>query len=46
MNPIKKTVFVYHLKETKFEVTTYTLQNKIKVNIHDDLWIDFAELEL
>ena len=46
IDPIKKTVFVYHLEETKFEVTTHTLQDKIKVNIYDDLWIDFTELEL
>ncbi len=46
VDPIKKTVFVYHLEETKFEVTTHTLQDKIKVNIYDDLWIDFTELEL
>ena len=44
VNPIKKTRFVYHLEETKFEVTTHTLQDKIKVNIYDDLWIDFTEL--
>lgn len=44
IDPIKKTVFVYHLEETKFEVTTHTLQDKIKVNIYDDLWIDFTEL--
>ena len=46
VNSEKKTILVYHLEETKFEVTTYTLQAKIKVNIYDDLWIDFTELEL
>ena len=44
VNPIKKTVFVYHLEETKFEVDTYTFQDIIKVNIYDDLQIDFKEL--
>lgn len=44
VNPINKTVFVYHLEETKFEATAYTFQDKIKVNIYDDLWIDFKEL--
>lgn len=46
VNPIKETVFVYHLEETKFEVNTYTFQDKIKVNIYDDLWIDFSQLNL
>ena len=46
VDPIKKTVFVYHLEETKFEAAAYTFQDKIKVNIYDDLWIDFTELEL
>ena len=46
IDPIKKTAFVYHLEETKFEVTTHTLQDKIKASIYDDLWIDFTELEL
>ncbi len=46
VNPEKKTVLVYHLEETNFEVTTYTFQDKIKVNIYDELWIDFTELEL
>ena len=46
VNPIKETVFVYHLEETKIEAATYTFQDKIKVNIYDDLWIDFTELGL
>ena len=46
VNPEKKTVLVYHLEENKFEVITYTFQDKVKVNIYDGLWIDFAELEL
>lgn len=46
VNPIKGTVFVYHLEATKFEVNTYTFQDKIKVNIYDDLWIDFSQLNL
>ena len=44
VNPIKQTIFVYHLEETKFEVNSYTFQDKIKVNIYDDLWIDFQEI--
>ncbi len=46
VNPIKETIFVYHLEETKFEAAAYTFQDKIKVNIYDDLWIDFTELGL
>ena len=46
VNPDKKSIYVYHLEETQFETTAYTLQDKIKVNIYDDLWIDFAELGL
>lgn len=46
VNPMKEIVFVYHLEETKFEVASYTFQEKIKVNIYDDLWIDFSAIEL
>lgn len=46
VNPMKQTVLVYHLEETKFEVSSYTFQDKIKVNIYDDLWIDFQEITL
>lgn len=44
VNPINRTVLVYHLEESKFEVSSYTFQDKIKVNIYDDLWIDFMEI--
>ena len=46
VHPDKKSIYVYYLEETRFETTAYTLQDKIKVNIYDDLWIDFTELEL
>lgn len=46
VNPMKQTVLVYHLEETSFELNTYTFQDKIKVNIYDDLWIDFREIIL
>ena len=36
VNPIKESIFVYHLEETKFEAAAYTFQDKIKVNIYDD----------
>lgn len=44
VNPINNTVLVYYLEESKFEVSSYTFQDKIKVNIYDDLWIDFVEI--
>lgn len=46
VNPMNQSVYVYFLEEDKFRTTAYTLQNKIKVNIYDDLWIDFKELGL
>ena len=46
VNPIKESIFVYHLEEIKFEAAAYTFQDKIKVNIYDDLWIDFTGLGL
>ncbi|MCI9485952.1 MAG: Uma2 family endonuclease [Lachnospiraceae bacterium] len=46
VNPDKKSIYVYHLEETQFETTAYSFQDKIKVNIYDDLSIDFSELVL
>ncbi len=46
VNPIKKSIFVYHLEETKFEVTSYTFEDKVKSNIYTDLYIDFSTLNL
>lgn len=44
VNPMKQTIFVYHLEETKFEAAAYTFRDKIRVNIYDDFWIDFQEV--
>ena len=46
VDPDKKRVFVYFLEKARFEVETYTFHDKIKVNIYDDLYIDFPELDL
>lgn len=46
VDPERKRIFVYFLENAKFEVETYTFQEKIKVNIYDDLWVDFKELGL
>ena len=43
IDPEKKSIYVYHLEETKFETTAYTFKDRIKANIYDDLWIDFKE---
>ena len=39
-------IFVYHLEETNFKADSYTFKDMIKVNIYDDLWIDFKALDL
>jgi len=46
VNPIEREVLVYFLERDKFKVKSYTFQDKIKVNIYEDLWIDFTELGL
>ena len=46
IDPRTEKVFVYHLDQADVNADSYTFQDKIKVNIYDDLWIDFAELEL
>ena len=46
VDPLSQQIFVYLLKEADFKANSYTFQDKIKVNIYDDLWINFAELEL
>lgn len=46
VNPMNRSVYVYFLGEDKFRTTAYTLRDKIKVNIYDDLWINFSELGL
>lgn len=46
VNPMKQTIFVYHLEESKFEATAYTFRDKVNVNIWDELCIDFQEISL
>lgn len=46
VDPRDQTILVYFLEQDSFHVQHYTFQDKIKVNIYDDLWIDFTELEL
>lgn len=46
VNPLNNTLFVYHLDNNDFKVSTYTFQDKVKVYIYDDFWIDFKELKI
>lgn len=41
----KGRIFVYYLEQEKFELAVYTFQEKIKVGIYEDFYIDFTELE-
>lgn len=42
----KERILVYYLEQEHFTVEIYTFQDKIKVNIYEDLLIDFTELDL
>ena len=46
VDPTQKHIVVYYLEKTQFKMTTYTFQDKIKVNIYDDLWISLLELRI
>ena len=46
VNPGREQIIVYLLEEEKFELNHYTFQDKIKAGIYEDLWVDFAELDL
>lgn len=46
VDPIKEKVFVYYLEQENFKVEIYTFQDTIKVNIYDDFFINFPELNL
>ncbi len=42
----KESIFVYYLEQEHFKAEAHTFQDKIKVNIYDDLYIDFSSLDL
>ena len=45
VNPQSKTVYAYYFEyEENFKTSSYTFQDKIKVNIYDDLIIDFSSI--
>lgn len=46
VDPRIEKVIVYYLEQADFRIGTYTFHDKIKVNIWNDLWIDFQELNL
>lgn len=46
VDPHSKKILVYDLSQADMKIDSYTFQDKIKVNIYDDLWIDFKELQL
>ena len=43
VDPTKSSVFVYYLEKSNFKAEAYNFNDKIKVNIYDDLYIDFSE---
>ena len=45
VDPDGQSIFVYHLKDAEYKIKSFTFQDKIKVNIWEDLWIDFNEME-
>lgn len=46
VDPAKESIFVYYLEQEHFAVETYSFHSQIKVNIYEDLSIDFTELDL
>lgn len=46
VDPRSEKIHVYYLAQTDFELKTYTFQDQIKVNIYEDLHIDFAKLDI
>lgn len=44
IDPRNENILVYYLEQSEVKTESYTFQDKLKVNIYDDLWIDFKEL--
>lgn len=44
VDPDSREIFVYNLGEDLFHIRHYTFQDKIKVNIYDDLYINFSDI--
>ena len=43
VDPARESVWVYYFEESEFKAETYSFKDEIKVNIYDDLYIDFSE---
>ncbi len=46
VNPLEKTILVYYFDETSIAPKSYKFNDKVKVNIYSDLYIDFSTLNL
>ncbi len=46
VNPAKTAITVYDFTDENFIPQLYTFSDKIKVNIYDNLYIDFSELDI
>lgn len=46
VNPMEQSIFVYNLEKDSFKAVSYTFKDKLKVNIFNDLWIDFQDILL
>ena len=46
VDPRTKSILVYFLEQSDFQVEKYTFNDKIKTGIYDDLYIDFTKLSL
>lgn len=46
VDPAKKSILVYYLEKAHFDTEAHTFQDKIKVNIYEDLYINFSSLDL
>lgn len=46
VNPMEQSIFIYYFEKDNFQVKSYTFQDKVKVNIYDDLDIDFSKLNI
>lgn len=44
VDPLRERIFVYYLEQADFKVETFTFDNIIKVNIYDDLYINFPDI--
>lgn len=46
VDPVQESILVYCLEQEHFKLETHTFQDNIKANIYEDLYIDFASLDI